>query len=130
MQAEARTVGLWDLQDAVVEDDEVADERISCGGGEEAVRCGKSPVDLAGERLSWRGACLSPAVSMPVAGEFLSRGADRCSVGWVAEIDDVESRDGVGGHDRPRKGFGTENEKTEPSRASTSYSAVTGSGAK
>ena len=41
--------------------------------------------------------------SVPVAGEFLSRGADRCSVGWVAEIDDVESRDGVGGHDRAAK---------------------------
>lgn len=46
------------------------------------MRRGKSPVDLAGERLSWRGACLRPAVSMPVAGEFLSRGADRCSVAW------------------------------------------------
>ena len=117
------------LQDAVVEDDEV-DVRVLGRGGEDAVRSGTGVVDSAGEGLRWSRSRLGLAVGAPVAGELLTCGVDKAAVCWIAEVDDVEWRNGVASYDRAAKRIGTAKEKTEPSRASTSYSAVTGSGAK
>ena len=46
------------------------------------------------------------AIGAPVACELLTGGVNKAAVGWIAEVDDVERRDGVARDDRAAKRIG------------------------
>lgn len=91
------------MRDAVVEDDEVADARIARGGAEDAMHCGMGLVHGVCECLGRSRGGRRMAIPAPVAGQFLARGVNDAAVYGIAEVDDVESRDGVAEHHRTAK---------------------------